>query len=104
HRWLGRRRELLAPVQRGEEGDAHEDARGDAGQERAGKPPRGDFATVRRPAPAVAYERRLIAERFYGPRCVLHPLGRASVLSSERLLSATTFDCRNRPSQRSGSR
>ena len=60
---FGRCRELLAAVQRGRKRDAHQDRRGDAGQERAREPARGNLALVRRSVATVPGQRRLLAKR-----------------------------------------
>ena len=63
---LGRRGELLAAVERGQQRHAHQDGRGHAGQERAGKPARRNLPLVGRSAAAVGKQRRLVAEFGYG--------------------------------------
>src|SRR5690606_29932 len=79
---LGRRRQLLAAVERCKKSHAHKDAGSDAGEERSGEPPRGNLAPVRRPAAAVRDQRRFAAEFGYNLLRVLH---------QERLLSPGGF-------------
>ena len=88
---LGRGGKLLAPVERGEQGNAHQHAGGYARQKGARQPPRGNLAAVRRPAAPVRDQRRLVAETGYDLFGVLHP-GRLLFPQAGFLLGkATTF-------------
>ena len=65
---------ILPRVERGEERDAHQDARGDAGQERSGQPAGGNFPPIGRAAAAGAVERRLVSQFPCGQIEVVHAI------------------------------
>src|SRR5690606_6992595 len=60
--------------ERGEEGNAHQDARSDPREEGAGKPARRNLAPIGRTAMAIRDQRWLIAEVGYGLIHILHSL------------------------------
>ena len=99
---LGRRGELLAAVECGEQRHAHQDGRGHARQERAGKPARRNLPPVGRSAAAVGKQRRLVAEFGYGSLDFVHSERRLLPLPVPRLFMfvAATIACREGRSQR----
>ena len=67
-----RGRQLLAPVQSGEQRHAHQHAGGDAGEEGSRQPAGRNLAAIGRAAAAIRNQRRLVAEIGYGVVAGLH--------------------------------
>ena len=100
---LRRRGKLLAPVERGNERDPHEDGRGEAREKRPGKPACGHLAAVRRSAAPPRRQRRLVAEHRDGLFEILHCCRRFPPAQMALLLFVATESARPEPnSQRTG--
>ena len=91
-------RQLLAPVQSGEQRHAHQHAGGDAGEKRSRQPAGRDLTAIGRAAAAVRNQWRLVAEIGYGVVAGLHSERRCFHVP-EPLLSGGQNNCPSSPAK-----